>query len=228
VGERVVQAVLYDFGGVFTVSPFTAAQQAADELGLDMELALELCFGPYHEDTDHPWHRLERGEIPLETARAELIEQAAARGIDMDPFTMLARLARPDNQRDAVVARARAIRAAGVRTALVTNNIAEFGDAWRGMVPVDELFETIVDSCHARVRKPNPAIFELALSVLGVRADQAAFLDDHPANVAAAELLGMAGIVVGDDRLAAFDELEALLAVTPDRGRTGEPSAGTS
>jgi putative hydrolase of the HAD superfamily len=207
-----VQAVLYDFGGVFTVSPFTAAHEAADELGLDMALALELCFGPYHEDTDHPWHRLERGEIPLQSARAALIELAAARGIEIDPFTMLSRLARPDNQRDAVVARARAIRAAGVRTALVTNNIAEFGDAWRGMVPVDELFETIIDSCHAGVRKPNPAIFGLALDALGVRAEHAVFLDDHPANVAAAAQLGMAGIVVGDDRLAAFDELDALLA----------------
>jgi epoxide hydrolase-like predicted phosphatase len=207
-----VQAVLFDFGGVFTVSPFTAAQQAADELGLDMELALELCFGPYHEDTDHPWHRLERGEIPLESARTALIERAAARGVEMDPFTMLARLARPDHQRDAVVARAKAIRAAGIRTALVTNNIAEFGDAWKGMVPVDELFEAIVDSCHAGVRKPNPAIFELALDALGVGAEHAAFLDDHPANVAAAEQLGMRGIVVGHDRLAAFDELDALLA----------------
>jgi epoxide hydrolase-like predicted phosphatase len=206
-----VDAVLYDFGGVFTVSPFTAAQQAADELGVDMELALELCFGPYHEDTDHPWHRLERGEIALEAARTALIEQAAARGIEMDPFVMLARLARPDHQRDEVVARARAIRAAGVRTALVTNNIAEFGDAWRAMVPVDELFETVIDSCHAGVRKPNPAIFELALDALGVRAEQAAFLDDHPANVAVARQLGMAAIVVGDDRLAAFDALDALL-----------------
>jgi putative hydrolase of the HAD superfamily len=210
-----VEAVLYDFGGVFTVSPFTAAREAGELLGLSVEVALELCFGSYHEDTDHPWHRLERGEIALTAAREALTQRAAARGIDVDPFTMLARLARPDEQRDAVVARARAIRGAGVRTALVTNNIAEFGDAWRAMVPVDELFEVVVDSCHAGVRKPNPAIFELALEALGVRPHQAAFLDDHPANVAAAERLGISGILVGDDRLAAFDELEALLARQP-------------
>ena len=206
-----VRAVLYDFGGVFTVSPFTAAREAGELLGLSVDVALELCFGPYHEDTDHPWHRLERGEIAMESAREALIELAAARGYDIDPFTMLARLARPDDQRDEVVARAKAIRAAGVRTALVTNNIAEFGDAWRAMVPVDELFEIVIDSCHAGVRKPNPAIFEFALDALGVQAEETAFLDDHPANVAAAQQLGMSGIVVGDDRLAAFDELDALL-----------------
>ena len=207
-----VEAVLFDFGGVFTVSPFTAAREAGDELGLEMDVALELCFGPYHDDTDHPWHRLERGEIALALARDALIELAADRGFDVDPLMMLARLSRPDAQRDEVVARAHAIRAAGVRTALVTNNVAEFGDAWRAMVPVDELFEIVIDSSHAGVRKPNPAIFELALDTLGVRAEQAAFLDDHPANVAAARQLGMSGIVVGDDRLAAFDELDALLS----------------
>jgi len=197
-------AVLYDFGGVFTVSPFTAARDAGAELGLDVELAMELCFGPYHEDGDHPWHRLERGEVTLADARAALVELAAAQGHDFDPFSLLASLAREDTERPAVVERARAVRAAGLRTALVTNNIAEFGDAWRAMVPVDDLFEVVIDSSFAGVRKPNPRIFELALDALAVRADRAVFLDDHPANVAAAEQLGIRGIVVGDDRIAAF------------------------
>jgi epoxide hydrolase-like predicted phosphatase len=204
-------AVLYDFGGVFTVSPFTAARQAGAELGIDMEVAMELCFGPYHHDGDHPWHRLERGEIALADARTALVELATARGHDIDPFTLLARLAGDDHDRAAVVERARAVRAAGFRTALVTNNVAEFGDAWRAMVPVDELFEIVVDSSSARVRKPNPRIYQIALDALSVAPGRAVFLDDHPANVAAAEQLGMRGIVVGDDRLAAFDELDRLL-----------------
>src|SRR5690349_4503180 len=99
-------AVLYDFGGVFTVSPFTAARDAGAELGLEMELAMELCFGPYHEDGDHPWHRLERGEVSLEAARAALVELAAARGHDVDPFMLLSSLAREDLDRPAVVERA--------------------------------------------------------------------------------------------------------------------------
>lgn len=207
-----LEAVLFDFGGVFTVSPFTAAREAGAELGIDADVALELCFGPYHEDTDHPWHRLERGEVTLADAREALVALAAAKGLDLDPFTFMVRLAREDTQRDAVVARARRIKAAGVRTACVTNNVREFGEAWRGMVPVDELFDAVVDSCHAGVRKPDPQMFELALDAVGADPARTAFLDDHPANVAVAESLGMHGIVVGDDRLAAFDALDALLA----------------
>lgn len=207
-----LDAVLFDFGGVFTVSPFTAAREAGAELGIDADVALELCFGPYHEDTDHPWHRLERGEVTLADAREALVALAAAKGLDLDPFTFMVRLAREDTQRDAVVARARRIKAAGVRTACVTNNVREFGEAWRGMVPVDELFDAVVDSCHAGVRKPDPRMFELALDAVGADPARTAFLDDHPANVAVAESLGMHGIVVGDDRLAAFDALDALLA----------------
>jgi epoxide hydrolase-like predicted phosphatase len=209
--------VLYDFGGVFTVSPFTVARDGGAALGLDHAVALELCFGPYHEDTDHPWHRLERGEMTLADTRGALAELAAARGYEIDPLQLLMRGAGFDDpQRAAVVERARSIRARGdVRTALVTNNVAEFGAAWRAMVPVDELFEIVVDSCVAGVRKPDPAIFRLALDALEVEAPDAVFLDDHPANVAAAESLGMRGIVVGEDRVAAFDELDALL----DRGR---------
>src|SRR2546427_749784 len=117
-----IDAVLFDFGGVFTESPFLAAREAGAELGLEAELAMELCFGPYAEDTDHPWHRLERG---------------------------------------------------------------------------------------AR-------IFRLALEALGGAADGAAYLDDHPANGEAAEARGMHGIVVGEDRLAAFDRLDELLRERAD------------
>lgn len=208
-----VRAVLYDFGGVFTVSPFTVARSGGASLGIDHALAVELCFGPYHEDTDHPWHRLERGEATLADTRAALIALAVERGYaDFDPFAMLSGAGAEDPQRALTVERARAIRARGdVRTALVTNNVAEFGGAWWAMVPVDELFDIVVDSCVAGVRKPDPAIFRLALDALEVEAADAVFLDDHPANVAAAEALGMRGILVGDDRIAAFDELHRLL-----------------
>ena len=206
-----ITAVLFDFGGVFTVSPFSVARDAGADLGIETELAFELCFGPYHEDTDHPWHRLERGEVGLRDARRELVALATERGHDLDPLTLLARVGRHDDQREEVVARALAIRQAGIRTALVTNNVLEFGDHWKAMIPVDELFEIIVDSCETGVRKPNPAMYHQALAALEVEPTEAVFLDDFPANVAAAEAIGMRGIVVGDDRVAAFDELEAVL-----------------
>ena len=70
--DRTVEAVLFDFGGVFTLSPFETVAAAGRELGLDAAEASRLCFGPYEEDGDHPWHRLERGEVTLEAARAAL------------------------------------------------------------------------------------------------------------------------------------------------------------
>jgi len=207
-----IEAVLFDFGGVFTESPFLAAHEAGEELGIDVDVAFDLCFGSYHVDSDHPWHRLERGEMSLEDARAELKRMAIAQGYDVDPIDFLMRLAREDHQRQPIIERALAIKAGGMRTACVTNNVMEFGDGWRSMVPVDDLFDAVVDSCVAGVRKPDPRIYRLALDAVDVDAEAAVFLDDHPANVAAAEALGMRGIVVGRDRLAAFDELERLLS----------------
>jgi putative hydrolase of the HAD superfamily len=114
---------------------------------------------------------------------------------------------------DAMVERTRQLRRDGIRTALVTNNVRELGDGWRSLIPVDELFEVVIDSSHAGVRKPDPRIFQLALDALDVTAAQALFLDDFPGNVAAADALGIRGIVVGPDRLAAIAELDALLGI---------------
>ena len=210
-GSSPIEAVLFDFGGVFTESPFLAAHEAGVELGIDVDVAFDLCFGSYHDDGDHPWHRLERGEMTLEDARRALRTMAADRGYDVDPVDFLMRLARDDNQREEVVQRALAVKGRGMRTACVTNNILEFGEGWRSLVPVDELFDAVVDSCHAGVRKPDPRIYQLALDAVDATPEVAVFLDDHPANVAAAEALGIRGIVVGQDRLAAFDRLEELL-----------------
>jgi putative hydrolase of the HAD superfamily len=118
-----------------------------------------------------------------------------------------------DEQREEVVERARAVKASGVRTALVTNNVAEFGDGWRSMIPVDELFDVVIDSSRAGVRKPDPAIFRAALDALDVTASTSVFLDDYMGNVTAARALGLRAIHVGADRLAAFEELERLLGL---------------
>ena len=204
-------AVLFDFGGVFTLSPFAALADASVEWGADPTKIHDVLFGPYDRDTDHPWHCLERGELSLVDARAAIQALATAAGLDRDPFAALSRLGRDDDQRPKIVDRARSIKATGVRTACVTNNVAEFGDGWRAMIPVGELFDVVVDSSQSGVRKPDPAIFALALDALGVTADRAVFLDDFPGNIAAAEAVGLRGILVGPDRLAAFDVLELLL-----------------
>lgn len=200
---------------MFTLSPFDTVAAAGRELGLEDGVAFDLCFGPYDQDGDHPWHRLERGELTLVAARDALADLARDRGFDVDPLSLLIGQRPQDAQREEVVERARRVRATGVATACVTNNVAEFGEAWRGMIPVDELFDVIVDSCRAGVRKPDTRIFELALAELSVPPERAAFLDDHPSNVAAATRLGIRSILVGPDRVAAFDELDVLVGLSP-------------
>ena len=111
--QRLYDAVLYDLGGVFTDSPFEAVMRVGDELGTDPEQMLEIVFGPYHEDTDHPWHRLERGELPLEDARNEIIELGRREGIDSDPYRMLALLASGGGPREEVVQSVHRLRADG-------------------------------------------------------------------------------------------------------------------
>ena len=67
--------MIWDYGGVFSGSPFGAMAGLAREMGVDPSRYLELVFGPYDDDTDHPWHRLERGEITLAAARIKLGKQ---------------------------------------------------------------------------------------------------------------------------------------------------------
>jgi len=207
-----VEAILFDFGGVFTPSPFDAVRRAAEALGMPGDVALSLCFGPYDQDTDHAWHRMERGELSLADCRAELVAVAAEAGHDLDPFTLL-RGVGEDTQRAVVVERTLALKAAGYRTAVVTNNVKEYGDGWRGMVPVDELFDVIIDSSAVGVRKPDPRIYHLALDAVGgVEPAAAVLLDDALGNIASAQAIGMHTVLVGPDRVAAMDELEKLLA----------------
>ncbi|MBM4382996.1 MAG: HAD family phosphatase [Deltaproteobacteria bacterium] len=207
------RAVLFDFGGVFTPSPFDGARSYGAQIGASPERVLELVFGPYHEDTDHPWHRLERGEIALMDARNAILELGRAEGVDADPFKLFASMANgPRGAYDAMVARARAVVERGYRTALVTNNIVEFRESWRKMLPTGELFQVIVDSSEVRMRKPNPAIFQHTLALLGeVAPEECLFLDDAASNVAAAEALGIRGVLVKSDLADALAALDALL-----------------
>lgn len=208
-----IDAVLFDFGGVFTESPFDAARSFAVSTGVDPSLMLETVFGPYDRDDDHPWHRLERGEMTLMDARAEILALGEARGFEADLFRVLSALSSSSGPRSAFLERARALKARGIRSAIVTNNVLEFRDAWRGMIPVDELFDAVIDSCEVGFRKPDPRIFHAALGALGgIEPGRALFLDDYEGNVVAARGLGLHGIVVGTDPSAALAEYDRLLA----------------
>ncbi len=207
-----IRAVIWDYGGVFSGSPFDAMAGVAREMGVDPGRYLEIVFGPYDHDTDHPWHRLERGETTLVSARAEIIEIGRRDGIDSDPFHLFTAMSRGGGgTRDEVVSFARELKGSGLGCALVTNNALEFRDYWRRSIPLDELFHHVIDSSEVGLRKPDPKIFALALERLGVPAESAVFLDDYPGNVEAAQRVGIHGLLVTDAYGDALAELSQLL-----------------
>jgi epoxide hydrolase-like predicted phosphatase len=186
---------------VLVTSPFELIRNAGGE-----EM-LELMLGPYDEDTDHPWHKVERGEIPLAEYGGWLVEETKARGLEI-PQRMLQQM----EPHEAVVDRARQLRADGYRTAVLTNNAREVGDNWRAIVPVDDLFDVVVDSCLVGMRKPNPDIYRHTADLLGVAPERCVFLDDAPGNVAGAEGVGMRAILVDLDVAPALTELDKILS----------------
>jgi epoxide hydrolase-like predicted phosphatase len=203
---RLFDAVLFDFGGVLVASPFEAmlATAAPDA---DPDAVLHLMLGDYGADGDHPWHRAERGEVSILDWVTHVRDAAAEAGIELDLMAMrgmMSELAVHDEMVDAV----RRLKADGYRTAIVTNNVREASASWRERLPLDELFDVVVDSSDVGMRKPNPAIYAHALELLGVDdPSRAVFLDDHPANVQGAREAGMTALLVEDpaDAVAALD-----------------------
>jgi len=205
-------AVMWDFGGVFSPSPFTTIEMIGREKGHDPERFFDAIFGSYDGDTDHPWHRLERGEIDFIAARVLIMELAKADGIEADPLELFTRMGQAGGgMRQEVVALASDLKARGFHTAIVTNNAKEFRESWTKSVPIDEICHEIIDSSEIGIRKPDPRIFEVALEKLGVTDPRrAVFVDDFAANVAAAEALGMRGVLMADDYLPALAEIDRL------------------
>lgn len=205
-----ISTIFWDVGGVFTASPFYSPNPYLDGLSIGREEMLGIVFGDYGTDGDHPWHRAERGELSVKEAFAAAVETAAERGVTFAPGEFFKGMGGDTTDRSVLIDRIRTLHAGGMRHAIITNNLAEFRDAWRKMLPI-ELFEDIVDSHEVGLRKPDPAIFHLALKRMNV-ADPSStlFLDDYPPNVAAAQGVGMHGIVVGADIDAAVAALDNL------------------
>ena len=211
--DRGITAVLFDFGGVLTAaSPFTLMGALGADAGVAPEQVLEIMLGPYHEDTDHPFHRMERGEISGVDWFTQAADALAAVGVRIEPGHMLG-VFQALGIHDVVVERVRSLRAEGYKTGLITNNAKEASEGWRGMLDVDGLFDVVVDSSAVGMRKPNPAIYRHALDLLGgVPPDRAVFLDDAEGNVEGARTIGMHAILVGPDPVPALEELDRLLA----------------
>src|SRR4029450_6511114 len=150
--------------------------------------------------------RLERGEITL--ADFQALNRAAMDEAGIPPPELPSQPPEESGRSRqsitfepsaAMIALVVRLRGVGVRTGILTNNVREFRDFWRSALPYDELFDDIIDSHEVGVRKPNPAIYELALTRLNATAGRTVFLDDVAGNVDAATRVGMFGVVVDED-----------------------------
>ena len=209
-----IKAILLDFGGVYMDSPFQAVSDIAVETGVEPTLLKNIIFGDYHQDGQHPWHQLERGEISLEEAREGIIREGQKHQLDTDIYQLFARFATVERGlKTALLDKTLEWKERGLQLALVTNNIREF-TGWQDLFPypVDDVYHTISDSSMLGIRKPDPAIYQHTLQALSVAPQQALFLDDYPSNVEAAVNLGIHGYIVADDIQPAIDWVEAQLA----------------
>ncbi len=205
-----IRAVVFDFAGVLTSSPFDGVLAYESELGYPPGSLVHLMVGDYGEaDGEHPWHRLERGEIEASAFWLDLKERAAAAALPISLREFVSRFAGSFTVRESYVDVARRLRPA-YRTAVLTNNVREFAAVWRDMIGVDDLFDAVVDSSDVGIRKPHPDVYLHTCAALEVDPWEAVFLDDSPPNVEGALAVGMAAIWV-DDAEGALGELENLL-----------------
>ena len=165
-------------------------------------------------DGAHPLFELETGRMTeaefLAQVRAAL-EPVLGHTPEMHGFKEIYFEALEPNQ--PMIDLMREIKARGLRMALLTNNVREWEPLWRSMLPVDEIFEFVVDSAFVGVRKPDRPIYELTVERLGdgTAPSQCLFVDDVLVNVEAARELGMTAVHFRDNEQA-IPEIEAALA----------------
>jgi putative hydrolase of the HAD superfamily len=209
-----VQAVISDFGGVLT-SPLRDSFQAFHESsGVSLEALGEAMAHLAAVHGVNPLFELETGrltEAEFLSALGERLSDRLGRPVAMGDFGE--RYFGHLTPNATMIDYMRTLRERGYRLAICTNNVREWEQRWRAMLPVDEIFDVVVDSAFVGVRKPEPRIYELTLERLGVSADAALLIDDIELNCEAARELGM-GAVWFRDTEQAMAETEAALAAT--------------
>ena len=202
-----IRALVCDFGGVLT-SPIAEGFRAYQkESGITPEQLGRAMARAAEQHGEPPLYALERGQISEREFGRRLQEQLEP-GFDLERLhDLYFKLLKPNRPMIDFVVR---LKGDGLRTALCTNNVREWEPLWRAKLPIDDVFEVVVDSAFVGTRKPEPAIYALTLQRLGLPAEACAFVDDLEVNVAAAQEAGMQGIVFRDTA-SAVAELESLL-----------------
>ncbi|MFD8565482.1 HAD family hydrolase [Streptomyces sp. NPDC059639] len=198
--------LIVDFGGVLT-TPLDAAVRG-------FEKRENLAAGA----VDRTWYldpRMVRLTGDLERGRVTQTEwnRRAARTLGVDDGNLIGRIfadLAPDPLMVEAAARART---AGLKVGLLSNSVGlEPWDMYRGC-DVDGTFDAALVSGRCGLRKPEPAMYELLLKMLGVSGEECVFVDDNAENLVPAETLGMA-TVLHRDAQGSVARLEELFGVT--------------
>lgn len=210
-----IEAVIWDFGGVFTTSPFEAFARYERERGLPENFIR--MINAANPDTN-AWAQFERSEISIDEFNALFASEAAARGHSVpgkDVIELLHGDVRPE------MVHAFDVIAARFKTGCITNNVkpksgeAFWDDGGRSaqIRPIMDKFDHVIESAKAGLRKPDPRIYHMMCEALSVTPDACVYLDDLGINCKPARAMGMTTIkVVSADQ--AISELEDILGLS--------------
>jgi putative hydrolase of the HAD superfamily len=207
-----IEVVISDFGGVLTsplVESFMAFQ---DQTGIATETLGKAMQAASEANGDNPLFEMERGEISesvfLEKLTAGL-EPLLGHAPELHRFKEIYFEALQPNAE--MIELMRELQETGYRMAMLTNNVREWEPLWRAMLPVDEIFETVVDSGFVGCRKPESRIYELTLERIAAPAETCLFVDDVEVNIEGARKAGMSAVHFRDNEQA-IAEIRAALA----------------
>jgi putative hydrolase of the HAD superfamily len=191
-----IRAVISDFGGVLTSPLFGSFLAFQDETGISWEALGRAMERAAESDGVHPLFELETGrmsEADFLDLLAGQLEPELGHRPSLHRFSEIYFKALEPNE--PMIELMRDLQGRGLRMALMTNNVREWEPLWRSMLPVDEIFDLVVDSAFVGVRKPEPGIYQLTLERLGGLAPaECLFVDDFEENCRTARELGMTAI----------------------------------
>ena len=202
-----VAAVLWDFGGVLTSSPFEAFNRYEKEHGIPKDFIRGVNAV---NQTTNAWAQFESSALSLDEFDAAFEVEAHAAGHSIPGREIIALLGGVVRPRMVdVLKRCKA----NYKVACITNNVragkgptmAKSPELAAQVADVMALFEHVVESSKEGIRKPNPRIYELACEKLEIAPQQAVYLDDLGINLKPARALGMQTIKVVSEAQAIKD-----------------------
>ncbi|MBV9285478.1 MAG: HAD-IA family hydrolase [Acidimicrobiia bacterium] len=199
-----IKAVLFDVGGVLTTSPFESFARYEREQGLPDGFIRKL--NSTNPDTN-AWAQLERNTVDFNEFCDLFEAEALAAGGELKAIEVMACLS--GDVRPEMIEAVRRCHER-LKTGMLTNNVRAENEDAGGRLDglLLPLFDVVIESSKAGVRKPDPRFYEMACEQLAIKPPEAVFLDDLGINLKPARAMGMTTIkVVDPDK--ALAELEA-------------------